>query len=47
MSLREDIARVQTSHVVATNGRIVASYVNADYITRMEPADILTALDKL
>ncbi len=38
---------IPATYVVSTDGKIVAAYVNADYTTRMEPADILTALDKL
>ncbi|MDH5371219.1 MAG: AhpC/TSA family protein [Gammaproteobacteria bacterium] len=33
--------------IISKDGVITASYINADYTTRMEPADILSELDKL
>lgn len=38
---------VPATYVIDKNGIIQASYVNKDYTTRMEPADIITALQKM
>jgi peroxiredoxin len=35
---------IPATFVVASHGRIHARYVNADYATRMEPADVLAAV---
>jgi peroxiredoxin len=38
---------IPATYVIDADGRIAAAYVNKDYTQRMEPADILAALEKL
>lgn len=38
---------IPATYVINTNGTIVAAYVNKNYTERMEPADIIKALDAL